>query len=167
MKPCNRVPEWREINAKDEKNPELLAQTDRQTIGPAWTRKFFSLFFFPQIYLIRRKLSPLVLFASVWMGRLFVMLPLISNFMKGTWRWWRGEWGWWRGWGWGRGLRMPRMVWPGQSRGDPSLPGDPDGIDYHYTLCTVHTLYHTGVFQNSKSISNPFLLLVCLVTIIS
>ena len=98
MKPCNRVPEWREINAKDEKNPELLAQTDRQTIGPAWTRKFFSLFFFPQIYLIGRKLSPLVL-ASVWMGRLFVMLPLISNFMKGTWRWWRGEWGWWRGWG--------------------------------------------------------------------
>ena len=140
----------------------LHRQTDKQL--DHHEQGNFPPFFFPQIYLIRRKLSPLVLFASVWMGRLFVMWPLISNFMKGTWRWWRGEWGWWRGWGWGRGLRMPRMVWPGQSRGDPSLPGDPDGIDYHYTLCTVHTLYHTGVFQNSKSISNPFLLLVYFVT---
>ena len=36
---------------------------------------------------------------------------------------------------------MPRMVWPGQSRGDPSLPGDPDGIDYHYTSCTPWQVY--------------------------
>ena len=37
----------------------------------------------------------------------------------------------------------PRMVWPGQSRGDPSLPGDPDGIDYHYTLHTLFHILHT------------------------